>query len=499
MRVLIDTNVFIHREDYHVLPEYLQELVEILNTENVRVLVHPESIEEVKRNGNEERRKISLSKIRTYPMLESPPQPNDDKDFLGVVGYPLTSQENADNALLYAVHKDAVDFLISDDKGIHNKALRIDLRERVLSGEEALALFQKIFLVEEVKRPPALQGKPVHNLNLDDPFFNSLKKEYPDFPDWFRRVSRQGRKCWVYYEEDGSIGALLIYKREDEPVSSVPPVPRTKRLKLCTFKVAHTGFKIGELFIKLAVKYCVENDIAEMYLTHYPKKEDYFADLLHQYGFLKTSRIDGEDVYLKRLGPARREVQSLFPHEISRIYYPTFYDGARVRKFVVPIRPEYHNRLFIDYKGRQTTIPEHAGEFIIEGNTISKVYLSHSKIRRIWKGDILLFYRSKDKKELTSLGVVENVFHDLKDKDQVVRLVGKRTVYTVEEIEQIVRKPTLVIFFRWHFDLPKPLKIAELKRLRVLPKAPQSIATLHHRKYMEIKREGKIDERYTVH
>lgn len=498
MRVLFDTNVLISRENYHILPENLQELVRILNSLGVVVLVHPRSMDEIKRDRNEERKKIALSKFQTYPLLESPPDPRADKHFLGIVGIPFTVNDYVDNALLYAVHKDAVDFLISEDGGIHNKALRLNLEDRVLSSEEALAIFRKDLLRVRVKRPPALKEEYVYNLNLDDPFFISLKQEYAEFEVWFKKISREGRKCWVYYEEDGSIGALLIYKVENEPIDSSPPIPAKERLKLCTFKVGHTGYKLGELFIKLSVQHCVNRHLTEMYLTYFTKEDDLFADLLNEYGFLKAAKINDEDVYVKKLIPNREEIRSLSPFEISRRYYPSFYDGPLVSKFVVPILPEYHNRLFIGYEGRQTTIPEHAGEFIIEGNTIGKAYLCHSNIRKMSKGDILLFYRSRDLKEVTSLGIVEKVSYRVKDKDMVTRLVGKRTVYPIREIEEILKKPTLVILFRWHFHLSKPLKLSELMDMKMLKRAPQTITKIHHNKYVQLKRRGQLDERYTV-
>ena len=497
MRVLIDTNIFIHRENYHVLPRNLQELLRILNVLRVEILVHPRSIDEIKRDRNEARKKIALSKIHTYPLLESPPDPNGDKDFLDIVGFPSSINDYVDNALLYAVFRDAVDFLISEDKRIHYKAFRINLEDRVLFSEEALRFFEKTFLKKKVVHPPALREECVYNLNVKDPFFDSLKCEYLKFEDWFKKISREGRNCWVYFGDDGLIGALLIHKIENEPINSSPPLPARNRLKLCTFKVAHTGYKLGELLIKLGVQYCVRNNLDEMYLTYFTKEDDNFADLLTEYGFFTPAKINGEDVYVKRLIPDKEATRALSPLDISRTYYPSLYDGPVVRKFIVPIRPEYHNRLFIDYRDRQTTIPEHTGEFIVEGNTISKAYLSHCRRRRISKGDILLFYRSRDKMELTSLGVVENVFFGLRNGNNVMRLVGKRTVYSIEEIEEMVKKPVLVILFRWHLHFPKALKLVDLKKKGILEKAPQSMIRIHHNKYLQIKREGRLDERYT--
>jgi hypothetical protein len=190
-------------------------------------------------------------------------------------------------------------------------------------------------------------------------------------------------------------------------------------------------------------------------------------------------------------------VNSLQPIEISKIFYPAFYDGLRINKFIIPIRPEYHQRLFTDYKERQTTISEHLGEFIIEGNTIKKAYLSHSRNTKISPGDILLFYRSNDKKEITSSGVVEKVFFALQNKDDIIKHVGKRTVYSVHEIEKMAEKPTVVILFTWHLHLANPLKLSDLKEMNIF--APQSILLISHEKYLLIKSKGGIDERFTVH
>ena len=497
MRVLIDTNVLIERENHHLVPPNLQQLLRILNERSVGILVHPHSMEELKRDGNEQRRRIALSKVQTYSVLESPPDPSSDSSFLDIVGLPISINDQTDNALLYAVHRNAVGFLITEDRGIHSKASRLNLREQVLSVEEALRVFRTDDVQEVLISLPALREEYVYNLKPHDPFFDSLKSDYVGFTGWWKRICREGRKSWVHFDVDGSIGALLIFKVEHEPIDSTPPISAKNRLKLCTFKVARTGHKIGELFVKLSVQFCVRNQLDELYLTHFTEPDDDLVDLISEYGFLRVARKGGEDVYLKRLIPNRNEAKNLHPSEISRRFYPTFYDGPHVRKFIVPIRPEYHDRLFTDYAGRQTRIDEHIGQFIVEGNTIDKAYLCHSPTRTLAKGHVLLFYRSVDSSEITSLGVVEHAFVR-RDYEEVVKQVGKRTVYTLDEIQEIVKKPTLVILFRWHFHLPKPLGIAELIQMDILERAPQSIVRLEHRNYLKIKTRGELNERYTV-
>jgi len=360
MRILIDTNIFIGRENDHVLSDELQVLLKLLNSKQIEILIHPKSIEEIKRDSNISRKNIALSKLNTYPMLEHSPDQNKDDDFLTAVGVPSKINDEIDNAILYAVYKDAVDFLITEDKGIHKKSIRLDISDRVLFVDEGIGVFEKELPKEEVVRPPALKEDAVHNLDLSDPIFDSLKKEYgaSEFGDWFRKCSREGRKCWVHYRTDGSIGALLIRKIENEPIKSIPPLPAKKRLKVATLKVTHIGYKIGELFVKLAIDYAIKNNIDEIYLTHYTNIDnDYLVDLITEHGFYKAAvKDDGEEIFVKELLVDKDTIASMHPLEISNMFYPSLYDGDEVNKFLVPIRPEYHQKLFTDYKSRQTSL-----------------------------------------------------------------------------------------------------------------------------------------------
>ena len=82
MRILIDTNIFIGRENNHVLSDELQALLKILNSKQIEILIHPKSFEEIRRDSNISRKNIALSKLNTYPILEHSPDQNKDDDFL---------------------------------------------------------------------------------------------------------------------------------------------------------------------------------------------------------------------------------------------------------------------------------------------------------------------------------------------------------------------------------------------------------------------------------
>jgi hypothetical protein len=228
-----------------------------------------------------------------------------------------------------------------------------------------------------------------------------------------------------------------------------------------------------------------------------------FDKLIGEYGFLNVGKkTNGEDVFLKRLLPTKEALPDVTKAIIRKLYYPSFYDGPEVSKLVVPIKPDFHDILFDDYLSnkRQASIEEFAeeGRFKVPGNTISKAYLCHALITTVSKNDIILFYRSHDLMAITTVGVVESTYR-LNDATKIQDLVGNRTVYSLEKIEEMAEKPTLVILFRWHFYLKKAVELYRLISLGILKNGPQSIMAINDEKYHKIKKEGRLNERYTIH
>jgi hypothetical protein len=499
MKVLLDPGIFLFQESDQVISNNIKYLLKILKQGNAEIIIHPLSIEYLERYIDELRRQTIHSEIQEYPLLEAYPDPKMDRSYLNAVRNSTENKNNISNIILYSVYKDSVDFLITEDRSIHKKASGIGIDDRVLLIDEALQVFINYIPEYGITAPSPLKNELVKNLDLEDPIFDTLKEEYPEFQNWFEKIASKGRRSWVYYRNDGSIGALLIYKVEDEPIDCTPSIPEKKRLKISTLKVTHVGYKIGELFIKLATDVSLNNNLSEIYLTHFTRPDDRLIELISEFGFYKVCMNSrGEEVFIKKLIIDKDEVQSLSPIDVSKKFYPSFYDGGQVKKFVVPIRPEYHNMLFTDFPGRQTTLLEHAGEFIVEGNTIKKAYLSHSNIRRMGPGDLILFYRSEDLHAITSIGVVEAVYTGIEDADQIVKLVGKRTVFSRKEIDELVKKPVSIFLFRHHFHLDKRLSLNALTEAGILTAAPQSVMQISPEGYIKIKEMGGIDEHFTI-
>ena len=500
MRILIDTNIFMYRETDQVLSDDLQNLTRLLSDIQATILVHPSSHQEIEGIREKQLRDVMLSKIRAYSLLESPPIPDTPDDFFTLIEASPGSAITVDNLLLFAVFRNAIDYLITEDRGIHRNAARLGISDRVLLIEEALQDLRKYLARDRVHTSPAIVMLPVNNLDINDPIFDILKQDYgAGFIPWFEKVCREGRKCFVNYRENGRLGALLIYKHEDEAIDSVPPLPKKKRLKLATFIVSHVGQRIGELFIRLAVDIAINNKTDEIYLTHFIKDDDRLVDLITEYGFAHVAdKPRNEAVFTKSLICEQDACSRLSPLQLHKQYYPSFYDGPSVKKFIVPIRPAFHDRLFTDYRRRRAGIMEYFGEFYPEGNSIKKVYITHANIRKIRPGDLILFYRSDDTKGITSVGVVESFHPGLENINEISRLVTRRTVYSQAEVEAM-KKPLSVILFTHHFHIPRPVLHKAMLENGIIEGPPQVISEVTDEKYTWILEKSGIDRRFAFH
>lgn len=176
MRVLLDTNILIYREDDRIISNDIQKLQRLLSELGSLVLVHPLSTEDIKNDSNEERREKILSKIAAYPLLGAYPDPKRDPGYLSLFKSEPGSNDEIDNIILYSVHKNAVDFFVTEDRRLHRKALKLGDEDRVLLVDDAIRIFEKLVQKEEINSPPALRLDYTYNLDLSDTIFDSLKK-----------------------------------------------------------------------------------------------------------------------------------------------------------------------------------------------------------------------------------------------------------------------------------------------------------------------------------
>ncbi|WP_231741456.1 hypothetical protein [Paucibacter sp. KCTC 42545] len=172
------------------------------------------------------------------------------------------------------------------------------------------------------------------------------------------------------------------------------------------------------------------------------------------------------DLFLSKPDP-----NGVCPTEYVRRFFPHFRSDTAVQKFLVPIKPHYHDILFPDYAAIQPGLFAQTGNV---GNAIKLAYLCHAPTNSICPGDVLLFYRTEDEKAVTSIGVVEQ-FEVSADGAQIASLVSRRTVYSIDEIDELAKKPTKIILFRLIGHLSAPVPYVELMREGVVTGPIQSI------------------------
>ncbi|TKI50561.1 GNAT family N-acetyltransferase [Lysinibacillus tabacifolii] len=299
------------------------------------------------------------------------------------------------------------------------------------------------------------------DINLDDPFFDSLKADYTEFEDWF---IRKGNERAFLFEYDGGIHAFLYLKVEEEDHSSfAPPLPSKKRIKIGTLKIDSRGTRFGDRFIKKAIDYAVLNNTNELYVTVFPKHE-HLIKLLQAYGFVKTAtkttQNGVEDVMVKSIS------QDNYDSSLTlRCNYPLI--KRDVKSHLLSIWPEFHTRLFPD-SILNTENPAQVIEDVSYSNSIEKVYICRmDNVLNIRPGDNIVIYRTAEKNKsaeysavATSLCVAVEVKtrEDFANVEEVIDYCSKTSIFTDDEIRAEyfnTRRSMIIIKMLYCYALPK--------------------------------------------
>ncbi|AWM01540.1 GNAT family N-acetyltransferase [Bradyrhizobium amphicarpaeae] len=487
---LIDTNVIIGLEDHHTVQPAFAALLSIASKHKVGVLGHEASRDDIQRDKNADRRKISLSKLDKFQLLKKVrglevaelerkygplPRPNDI----------------VDATLLDAIERGAADFLVTEDRGLHERARRAapELGRRVLFVADAVALLRTTY--EPVETPVRyVEEVSANEIKLTDEIFDSLREDYPPFDTWWReKCVRERRACWAVFD-DGLAG--LIVRKDETAADTDATIKVDKILKICTFKVRpeKRGVKLGELLLKKVFWFAQANKYDLAYVTTYSSQVA-LIDLLEYYGFVNTkAKHDGELVYEKEFSRAPLAAASgMSNFERDRLNYPRFIARPDTRAFVVPIKEGYHDTLYPDLKNpAQPDLFELVGltgSPKRPGNTIRKVYLCRAQSNLGPAGSLLFFYKGKSisqpSQALTAVGVFEEVSAAASTKE-LMQLTGGRSVYSEIELNDwraAAERKVKVINYLLAGYIDPPIELTELQDFGIIKgHPPQSIFEL---------------------
>jgi hypothetical protein len=251
--------------------------------------------------------------------------------------------------------------------------------------------------------------EPFSKVDVDDPFFNTLKADYPGFEEWYARKAASGARAYTFRGESGQVEGFLYLKLEDEAVDDVvPPLAAARRIKIGTFKIEGHGTKLGERFLKKVFDQAIARDQDRIYVTVFPKHAG-LTRLFDRYGFVKVAEKPSAtgDVELV----LERDMRS-YSGGIETDY--PFIHSAEHRKYLLAIYPKFHTQLLPDSILNSETFD--VVQDLSHTNSIHKVYICFMDVDVLKPGDILVIYRTSDdqgpaeyRSVATSIGVVEEV------------------------------------------------------------------------------------------
>ncbi|HMJ67364.1 MAG TPA: PIN domain-containing protein [Cyclobacteriaceae bacterium] len=272
MRVLLDTNIIIHREASKVIHQDIGLLFNWLDKLKAIKCIHPLTVDELKGNKDEATVKSMIIKIAHYNLLKTLAEFGEE---ISAVSKKVDVNRNDvnDSKLLNEVYAGRVDILISEDKKIHTKAALLGIAEKVYKID---AFLEKV----SAENPELVDYKVLAvrkqyfgNVNLKDPFFDSFREDYrlPPFDQWFSKKADE--ICYVCYQ-DQAVSAFLFVKVEEENEvyrDIAPAFEPKRRLKIGTFKVILNGYKLGERFLKIIFDNAYRQKVSEIYVTIFTK------------------------------------------------------------------------------------------------------------------------------------------------------------------------------------------------------------------------------------
>lgn len=474
IRVLLDTNIVIHRENKIVSNYSIGHLFRWIDRLKYTKVIHQYTISEIQKYRDPETQEAISVKLEAYEVLRTINQP--DGDFLNKIEQPEKNEnDHIDNCLLYELYLGHVDMFITEDRKLRNKALNLGLMDRVFSINS--------FITKATEENPdlieykALAVKKTYfgDIDINNTFFDTFRNVYQGFDQWFSRKCDE--EAYICRSDNETILGFLYLKTEniDENYGDiVPPFLPKRRLKVGTFKVESTGFRLGERFVKIIFDNALKRKVDEIYVTLFTDRKELLAlkELLSRWGFSYHGQkyTTGEEVLVK---PLHKMIQGKTP----KFNYPNFLYS--VNKFIMPIYPKYHTTLLPDSKLNTENQIDFLGPEP-HRYALQKVYVSWASTNGAKPGDLILFYRmgeeweiKKYKSVVTTLAIVDEIITNIHNEEELLSQCQNRSVFTTDELKSFWRKDNVnikILKFIFVKSLNKRLNLDYLQDHNIIEK-----------------------------
>lgn len=178
MKVLLDTNIVIHRETSRIINEDVFQLFMWLDKLKYDKVLHPVTETEIYKHKGKDILKLFQGKLQAYVVLQNK-APLHTEVMEKIIPLDRTENDINDTLLINEVFCDRVDLLITEDKNIHKKAGLLSISDKVFTIDTFLRrVFSENpafvdYKVLSVKK--TLFGK----VDIQDSFFDSFRQDYP--------------------------------------------------------------------------------------------------------------------------------------------------------------------------------------------------------------------------------------------------------------------------------------------------------------------------------
>ncbi|MEO7049690.1 MAG: PIN domain-containing protein [Ferruginibacter sp.] len=502
MKVLLDTNVIIHREAYKASHLAVGQLFRWLDELKYTKCIHPITEAELRSHANADTVKSMGIKLEAYVVLKTTAPVNPDIQEI-INKEDKDQHDKNDSLLLNELVQDRVDAFITEDRKIHQKANALGVGDRVFTishfVEKSVAEHPELVQYKVLSVAKVLFG----NINVSNSFFDSFRNDYSGFDKWYKRKS--DGIAYVCYFNKVLVGFLYLKIEDpDENYRDITPVfKRAKRLKIGTLKVGINGYRIGERFLKIVFDNALINKVEEIYVTIFGRTPEQLRliELLEDWGFVKygmKNTSTGDEMVYNR--PFNHSVDIANP----KFTFP--FVSGKGNVFFVPIYPGYHTELLPD-SILNTESPQDYRDNEPHRNALSKVYISHSYERNLNPGDIILFYRTGGKYAgvVTTIGVVEKIHSNIPSPQELFSICKKKTFFTNEQLLEFWNKypssKPFVVDFLYVYSLAKRPNLARLVELGIIPdimSVPRGFSKITIDQLHLILKESKSDESFII-
>lgn len=277
--------------------------------------------------------------------------------------------------------------------------------------------------------------------DINDPFFESLKEDYPGFENWFKRKSEANEPVYIYFED--GIQAFLYIKNNDCEEIIKDFLPKERRIKIGTLKISEglQGQRLGEGAIGIALWRWQQSDVNEIYVTVF-EKHDKLIKILESFGFEKAGKKENDEcVYVKD----KRKIMYDTPKHSFPYLDPNFSRGK-----YIPINDEYHDKLF-QYSELKNVHRGPEDDALAASNGLTKVFIATPLDDIDYSpGDIVIIYRkhtgSGQKMYISAATSFCTIIKQViikktrvyeKTLDEFISIAGNKTVYSNDELIDI--------------------------------------------------------------